>query len=136
MKCLLTQIYTVWWSQLSIKCAQDELLSKQMSQHLQLHVNQNSVFPLTIQMSSAIHYLPASGYSFSFTKPALHFPCSNVFIPMEFFIHLIRSKSRARARRLITCDLDIVPQNLYTVGSAEIRPQDWRWAFRQCWLSD
>lgn len=55
---------------------------------------------------------------------------------LHIFIHLIRSQSRARARRWITCGLDIVPQNLYTVGSAEIRPQDWRWAFWQRWLAD
>lgn len=35
-------------SQLCIKCVQDELLSKQMSQQLQLHVNQNAAFPVTI----------------------------------------------------------------------------------------
>lgn len=53
-------------------------------------------FFLTIQMSSAIHYLPASGFSFASILPLqsqpflLPSPCSNVFIPkkMQISSHL------------------------------------------------
>lgn len=53
---------------------------------------------------------------------------------LHIFITLIGSKSRAWARRLITRALDFVPLNLSAVGCEKIRPQDWRWAFWQCWL--
>lgn len=119
VKYLLTQIYG---GVSSAKCAQDEVVSKQMSQQLQLHVNLNIPPPVTIQMSLAIHYLSGSGFSsasFLHLQSSLSSYLSHAAMCLSLrkwrflhiFIHLIRSQSKARAWRWITCGLDIVPQN-------------------------
>lgn len=97
VRCLLTQIY-IWWSQLCIKYVHDELLSKQMSQQLQLHVNQRTVFSLHYSNVLSHSVSPSQWFLIclysSFTKPAfpLTFPMQQCVYPYgneDFFTSLL-----------------------------------------------
>lgn len=146
-KCLLTPIYRTWWNQLCIEvCTGWGIIKTNKSATASCKAERSFVSPslfkcrqpFTIFQPAALN-LPL----FSFQKANLSSYLSHAAMCLPLrkwrFLHilvrLIRLQSKTRARRWITCGLDIVPQNVYTICWAEISPLVWMWAFWQCLLT-